>query len=273
MRDDTDDLVHELFEQAMFPDTRSDAARQRNDDQVHVVRTHRRVPPRTTSRRTSCSPGGEPGPRRARAPCRFPDDPGFAPRAARPRARTVVVTRSTEQDHVVVGLGAPLPTSTLPSPGVLNQALAAASSRLFQLCGRARPGTRCTHRAARGAGFLAIMRAPHPTAHEILGVISDELELLACDGRPQRTGSGEGSSRVRRDVETSSSRMPPAAEQAGRVPPRRARRASKPSRPTMLRAVDARPGTRPAAAVGRARRTSSRSWSAAELAVSNLTVA
>ena len=121
--------------------------------------------------------------------------------------------------------------------GVLNQAFGGGmSSRLFQSVREERglAYSVYSYRAAyEDAGFLAIYAGTAPDrVHETLGVIGDELELLARDGLSAaelEAAKGHIAGSLAMSLETSSSRMRRIgrAEQAeGEVPAdRRARRA------------------------------------------------
>ncbi len=227
MRDDTpDDLVHDLFSGAMFPEhalgrsvlgtdssieamPRDDIARYhaahyrprniviaaagnlRHDDLLALLETHS---------------GVLEGDRPARDGSRLA-----------PPQPLVVLERPTEQAHVVVG------TRALPQLDpdryaltVLNQALGGGmSSRLFQEV-REERGLAYSVYSYRGAfadtGMLAIYAGTSPErVHETLSVIHAELDRLTADGglpaRELDAAKGHLVGSIAMSLETSSSRM------------------------------------------------------------------
>jgi predicted Zn-dependent peptidase len=226
MRDDTpDDLVHELFEQAMFPghplgrEVLGSEATIKSMSRERIAEYHG-AHYKPSNLVFAAAGNLDHDDVLARARARFPEDPGIRPARPRPELRgpepVVVTTRSTEQDHVVVGLRA------LPSLdpdryafGVLNQAFGGGmSSRLFQSVREERglAYSVYSYRAAyEDAGFLAIYAGTAPDrVHETLGVIGDELELLARDGLSAaelEAAKGHIAGSLAMSLETSSSRM------------------------------------------------------------------
>jgi predicted Zn-dependent peptidase len=155
-----------------------------------------------------------------RANARFSTEAGARPERPRPalaRAEPIVVhPRTTEQDHVVLGMRAlPALDPDRYAFTVLNQALGGGmSSRLFQSVREERglAYSVYSYRAAyEDAGFLAIYAGTAPDrVHETLAVIGDEIDRLAGDGLSASelaAAKGHITGSLAMSLETSSSRM------------------------------------------------------------------
>jgi predicted Zn-dependent peptidase len=226
MRDDTpDDLVHELFEQAMFPGhplgrevLGSEATiKAMTREQIAAYHSAHYYP----SNMVFAAAGNlDHDDVLERANARFSTEAGARPERPRPalaRAEPIVVhPRTTEQDHVVLGMRAlPALDPDRYAFTVLNQALGGGmSSRLFQSVREERglAYSVYSYRAAyEDAGFLAIYAGTAPDrVHETLAVIGDEIDRLAGDGLSASelaAAKGHITGSLAMSLETSSSRM------------------------------------------------------------------
>jgi predicted Zn-dependent peptidase len=226
MRDDTpDDLVHELFEQAIFPAhplgrevLGSEATiRAMTRDQIATYHGSHYHP----SNIVFAAAGNlDHDDVLARANKQFPAGDGRRPERARAELRdterVVVTARPTEQDHLVLGVRAlPALDPDRYAFAVLNQALGGGmASRLFQAVREERglAYSVYSYRAAyEDAGFLAIYAGTSPDrVHETLGVIDEELERLLRDGLSTAeldAAKGHIVGSLAMSLETSSSRM------------------------------------------------------------------
>jgi predicted Zn-dependent peptidase len=226
MRDDTpDDLVHELFEQAMFPSHplgrevlgREATITAMTREQIAAYHSAHYHPSNIVFAAAGNLTHDEV---LARANARFPASDGARPERARPEIREiepiVVTARPTEQDHLVVGVRAlPALDPDRYAFTVLNQAFGGGmSSRLFQSVREERglAYSVYSYRAAyEDTGFLAIYAGTAPDrVHETLGVIDGELERLVRDGlTPAELDAAKGhlAGSLAMSLETSSSRM------------------------------------------------------------------
>jgi predicted Zn-dependent peptidase len=226
MRDDTpDDLVHELFEQAMYPahplgrevlGSESSIKAMTRDAiaSYHAAHYH----PSNIVFAAAGNLAHEDV--LARAELRMPPGTEARPERARPALRDTealaVVNRPTEQDHVVVGMRAlPALDPDRYAFTVLNQTLGGGmSSRLFQQVREERglAYSVYSYRAAyEDTGFLAIYAGTAPErVHETLGVIGTELDRLVADGLTAAeldAAKGHLAGSLAMSLETSSSRM------------------------------------------------------------------
>jgi predicted Zn-dependent peptidase len=226
MRDDTpDDLVHERFEQAMFPDHPlgrevlgheagiKEMARE-TIASYHAAHYH-------PSNIVFAAAGNlAHDDVLARAKSRFPRQSTPRPERLRPTlpdTDTLVVTnRPTEQDHVVVGVRAlPALDPDRYAFTVLNQALGGGmSSRLFQEIREERglAYSVYSYRAAyEDTGFLAVYAGTAPgRVQETLEVIDAELDRLVTTGLTSEeldAAKGHIAGSLAMSLETSSSRM------------------------------------------------------------------
>jgi predicted Zn-dependent peptidase len=226
MRDDTpDDLVHDLFTRAMFPEhplgfevlgneTSITAMTRDRIAEYHHAHYH---PSNIVLAAAGDLTHGE----LVRfAEARFPSDP--SPRPPRgdgtlpvPSALTLE-HRDTEQAHVVVGVRAvPALDPDRYALTVVNQALGGGmSSRLFQEVREERglAYSVYSYRAAfDDAGFLAVYAGTAPErVQETLEVIATELRRLAVDGLSESeldAAKGHITGSLAMSLETSSSRM------------------------------------------------------------------
>jgi predicted Zn-dependent peptidase len=226
MRDDApDEIVHELFASALFPDhplgrevlgSHESITGMPRDDIAAYHRAHYQP-----SNIVLAAAGnllhddvlaivGE----------RFPTaDAARPPRPATNAAaplRRLVDTRDTEQAHVIVGMRA---LSTLDPDRyaltVLNQALGGGmSSRLFQEI-RERRGLAYSVFSYRAAfddtGMFAVYAGSAPErVHETLAVVDEQLELLCAEGLPTAeldAAKGHLTGSLAMSLETSASRM------------------------------------------------------------------
>lgn len=227
MRDDTpDDLVHDLFAGALFPGhalgrsvlgTDSSIEAMPRDDIAAYHAAHYRPGNVVIAAagnlthdklvdRLSPLVGDRDGDRPVRDADGFPD----------PKP-VVVIERSTEQAHVVVGMRAiPHLDPDRYALTALNQALGGGmSSRLFQEVRETR-GLAYSVFSYRGAfadtGMLAIYAGTSPErVHETLDVIAGELDRLVSEhGLPAReldAAKGHLKGSIAMSLETSSSRM------------------------------------------------------------------
>jgi predicted Zn-dependent peptidase len=226
MRDDTpDDLVHERFEQAMFPGhplgrevlgTESSIKAMTRDviAAYHAEHYH-------PSNMVFAAAGNLDHERvLALAAEHFAVDTVERPGRERPSfadtEALAVVHRPTEQDHVVLGVRAlPALDPDRYAFTVLNQALGGGmSSRLFQEVREERglAYSVYSYRAAyEDAGFLAIYAGTAPDrVHETLGVIDAELGRLVDGGLSDaelEAAKGHLAGSLAMSLETSSSRM------------------------------------------------------------------
>jgi len=226
MRDDTpDDLVHELFEQAMYPAhplgrevlgsessikamTR-DAIASYHAEHYHPSNIVFAAAGNLTHEDVL-----------ALAELRFPQETAARPERDRPALSATealaVVNRQTEQDHVVVGVRAlPALDPDRYAFTVLNQSLGGGmSSRLFQEVREERglAYSVYSYRAAyEDTGFLAIYAGTAPDrVQETLGVIGTELDRLVAGGLSAAeidAAKGHLAGSLAMSLETSSSRM------------------------------------------------------------------
>lgn len=226
MRDDTpDDLVHDVFHGALFPHhplgrevigSNESIAGMARDAIAGYHRTHYRPA------NVVLAAAGNLTHERVVALCesRFPAGDGDRPeREHGPPASAVpvaVVTRDTEQDHVVVGVRAfPALDPDRYALIVLNQALGGGmSSRLFQEIREQRglAYSVYSYRAAYDdAGLLAVYAGTAPErVHETLECVDRELARLARDGLPAEeveAAKGHLVGSLSMSLETSASRM------------------------------------------------------------------
>jgi predicted Zn-dependent peptidase len=226
MRDDTpDDLVHERFEQAMFP-THPLGREVLGSEQTIKAMTREMIASYHAqhyqpSNMVFAAAGNlDHDALLALAHDRFATQPSSRP--ARGRADLsandplAVVSRPTEQDHLVLGVRAlPALDPDRYAFTVLNQALGGGmSSRLFQEVREERglAYSVYSYRAAyEDAGFLAVYAGTAPErVHETLGVIDAELDRLVEYGLADtelEAAKGHLAGAVAMSLETSSSRM------------------------------------------------------------------
>ncbi|MGH8978805.1 MAG: M16 family metallopeptidase [Acidimicrobiia bacterium] len=226
MRDDTpDDLVHERFEQAMFPEhplgrevlgTEGGIKEMARDSIASYHAAHYQP-----SNIVFAAAGNlDHDDVLARADSQFPQRSTRRPDRRRPALRdtdTLVVTnRPTEQDHVVVGVRAlPALDPDRYAFTVLNQALGGGmSSRLFQEIREERglAYSVYSYRAAyEDTGFLAVYAGTAPErVRETLGVIDAEFDRLVTTGLTSDeldAAKGHIAGSLAMSLETSSSRM------------------------------------------------------------------
>jgi len=227
MRDDTpDDLVHDLFAGALFPDhalgrsvlgTDSSIEAMPRDDIAAYHAAHYRPGNIVIAAAGNLTHddlverlSGRVGELDGDRPRREPRDLGESSSLA-------VIERPTEQAHVVVGLRAiPHLDPDRYALTVLNQALGGGmSSRLFQEV-REERGLAYSVYSYRGAfadtGMLAVYAGTSPErVHETLEVIDAELDRLVTDGglpaRELDAAKGHLKGAIAMSLETSSSRM------------------------------------------------------------------
>jgi predicted Zn-dependent peptidase len=226
MRDDTpDDLVHELFEQAIFPAHplgREVLGRERTIKAMtreRIAEYHRaHYHPSNVVVAAAGNLAHEEVLERIEV--RFPRRDVARPDRPHPplpdTEPIVVTTRPTEQDHLVLGVRAlPALDPDRYAFTVLNQALGGGmSSRLFQSVreDRGLAYSVYSYRAAYDdTGFLAIYAGTAPDrVHETLGVIRDELDAVLRDGLADleiEAAKGHIAGSLAMSLETSSSRM------------------------------------------------------------------
>jgi predicted Zn-dependent peptidase len=226
MRDDTpDDLVHELFERAMFPGHPLGREVLGSEPSIkamtrHMISSYHAAHYQPSNIVFAAAGNLEHDDVLARAHARFPAADASRPARPHPALGTaesiVVTTRSTEQDHVVVGVRAlPALDPDRYAFTVLNQALGGGmSSRLFQEVREERglAYSVYSYRAAyEDAGFLAIYAGTAPDrVRETLGVVSRELDRLVAGGLGRdelAAAKGHIAGSLAMSLETSSSRM------------------------------------------------------------------
>jgi predicted Zn-dependent peptidase len=226
MRDDTpDDVVHELFASALFPEhplgrevlgsTESITGMAREEIVVYHAGHYR------PSNVVFAAAGNLTHDRvRTLVASRFPDDAGARPprpRPSPPEPRPVaVMTRDTEQAHLVVGARA---LSALDPDRyaltILNQVLGGGmSSRLFQEIRESRGLAYSVYSYQSSfddTGYLAIYAGTAPERlRETLGVIDEEVERLCAHGLSDdelTAAKGHLTGSLAMSLETSASRM------------------------------------------------------------------
>ena len=219
MRDDTpDDLVHDLFAEALFPGhpLGREIARLRGDHHGDAPRRSRRVPPRALpARQHGDRRGGNLDARRRSSTMVEAALPGRRRSPARPRARvrrpatrsrSRVLERPTEQAHLVLGTACvrprSIPTATRcgRQPGARRRDVARVSSRRSARSAARR--TRCSRTGARSKrpARSRCTAAPSPEhVDEVLDVVDGELDRLVADGGVSRgrARARQGSLRAR----------------------------------------------------------------------------
>jgi Predicted Zn-dependent peptidases len=227
MRDDTpDDLVHDLFAGALFPDhalgrsvlgTGSSIEAMPRDDIAAYHSAHYRPANIVMAAAGNLTHDDLVARLAERVDALDGDRPVREPHGLGESSPIAVIERPTEQAHVVVGLRAiPHLDPDRYALTVLNQALGGGmSSRLFQEV-REERGLAYSVYSYRGAftdtGMLAIYAGTSPErVHETLEVIDAELDRLVTErGLPAReldAAKGHLKGAIAMSLETSSSRM------------------------------------------------------------------
>ena len=227
MRDDTpDDLVHDLFAGALFPDhalgrsvlgTDSSIEAMPRDDIAAYHAAHYRPGNIVIAAAGNLTHDDLVERLSGRVGELDGDRPRREPRELGESSSLAVIERPTEQAHVVVGLRAiPHLDPDRYALTVLNQALGGGmSSRLFQEV-REERGLAYSVYSYRGAfadtGMLAIYAGTSPErVHETLEVIDGELDRLVTEGglpaRELDAAKGHLKGAIAMSLETSSSRM------------------------------------------------------------------
>ena len=226
MRDDTpDDIVHELFAAALFPEhplgrevlgSEESITGMARDEIAAYHAGHYRP-----SNIVFAAAGNLTHDRlMTLVSTRFPDDSALRPPRPRPESAVpqpvAVNTRDTEQAHVVVGVRA---LSALDPDRyaltILNQVLGGGmSSRLFQEIRESRGLAYSVYSYQASfddAGYLAIYAGTAPERlRETLGVINDEVARLCADGLSDielAAAKGHLTGSLAMSLETSASRM------------------------------------------------------------------
>jgi predicted Zn-dependent peptidase len=225
MRDDTpDDLVHEVFEQAMFPDHplgrevlgTDTSIKAMTRDQIAGYHGAHYQPTNIVVAVAGNMDHDEVLARAAAMPTADAQRPERERPALVPPRGIAVQHRATEQDHIVLGVRAlPAQDPDRYAFGVLNQALGGGmASRLFQSVREERglAYSVYSYRAAyEDAGFFAVYAGTAPgRVHETLGVIRDELDGVVRDGLSSaevEAAKGHIAGALAMSLETSASRM------------------------------------------------------------------
>ncbi len=226
MRDDTpDDIVHELFAAALFPDhplgrevLGSDASiTGMARDEIVVYHANHYQPSNVVF---AAAGNLTHDTLMTMVSSRFPA--GSATRPARPRPElepaqpVAAMTRDTEQAHVVVGVRAlPALDPDRYALTIVNQVLGGGmSSRLFQEIRESRGLAYSVYSYQASfddAGYLAIYAGTAPERlRETLGVIDDEIGRLCADGLSDvelAAAKGHLTGSLAMSLETSASRM------------------------------------------------------------------
>jgi predicted Zn-dependent peptidase len=226
MRDDApDELVHELFEQAMFPahplgcEVLGSAESIEGMSRATIAAFHR-THYEPSNMVLAAAGNVDHADVLDLIEARFPDRNETRPAREHPALgdseRLLVATRPTEQAHVVRGVrGLPALDPDRYAFTVLNQAFGGGmSSRLFQEVREERGLAYAvySYRATyEDAGFLAIYAGTAPDrVHETLGVVDEQLDLLVREGLPAdelEAAKGHLTGSLAMSLETSASRM------------------------------------------------------------------
>jgi predicted Zn-dependent peptidase len=226
MRDDTpDDLVHDLFTRAHFPDhplgrevlgTEATIEAMPRDGIARYHHAHYEPANIVLAAAGNLSHDHVVELIEARSPERMPERPAREHAEPSPPQRLAVVHRPTEQAHIVLGLrSVPTLDPDRHALTVVNQALGGGmASRLFQEVREERglAYSVYSYRAAfDDAGYLAIYAGTAPERmQETLEVIETELARLVRDGLPAAeldAAKGHLTGSLAMSLETSASRM------------------------------------------------------------------
>ena len=226
MRDDApDELVHELFEEAMFPDHPLGCEVLGSADSIEgmsraTIAGFHRTHYEPSNMVFAAAGNVDHDTVRALVDEQFPAGNGTRPSRSHPdlgaAESLLVATRATEQDHVVLGVrGLPALDPDRYAFTVLNQALGGGmSSRLFQEVREERglAYSVYSYRAAYDdAGFLAVYAGTAPDrVHETLGVVEEQFDRLVRENLPDdelEAAKGHLTGSLAMSLETSASRM------------------------------------------------------------------